>query len=259
MPSTFVPLPPFPTVLPYPGVPPLLVPSGGVGLVAPILATADILGLGALIGGPQWGIFSPGGFPILEADAVNSFDYERGYLVSDYPQEQGAFQSYNKVQVPYDAMVSFLTSYTRYDFMNTIEAAAASLSLVVVVTPEITYPSANIVRYKPRTRTSKSGVTMIIVDVWLKEIRVTAGVALSSSSAAPSTTSATGNVSTSGGSTSSASPAQTGLPNAQSPDAASPSSGGSIQPVPPEKPVVPPATPPDVPIQAPLPEFGVQF
>ena len=97
MPSTFVPLPAFPTVFAYPGVPPLPVPPGGVNLVAPILAAADVAGLSALVGGPQWGIFSQGGAPVLQADSVNSFDYERGYLVSDYPQEQGAFQSYNKV------------------------------------------------------------------------------------------------------------------------------------------------------------------
>ena len=238
--STFVPLPAFPTVLAYPGVPPLPVPPGGVNLVAPILATADVAGLSALVGGPQWGIFSQGGAPVLQADSVNSFDYERGYLVSDYPQEQGAFQSYNKVQAPYDAAFSFLTSETRFEFLNSIEAACASLALYVVVTPEISYTSANLVRYKPRTRTSRSGVTMITVDVWLKEIRVTAGASLSSSSAAPSPTSSTTTSSTGG-----TSPTQTGLPNAQSPDAASPVSGGSVQPVPPEKPVVPPATPPD--------------
>jgi hypothetical protein len=244
VPSTFVPLPAYPTVLPYPGVPPLLVPPGGVNIVAPVLAVANALGLGAFLGVPQWGIFGQDGTPILEADAVNSFDYERGYLVSDYPQEQGAFQSYNKVQVPYDAAVSFLTSDTRFEFLNTIEAACNSLALVVVVTPEITYPSANLVRYKIRTRTSRSGVTMVTVDVWLREIRVTAGASLSSSQAAPVPA---GKV-TVENLTLSNTPTQTGLPNAQSPDAASPVSGGSVQPVPPEKPVIPPATPPDVPL-----------
>jgi len=241
MPSTFVPLPAFPTVLAYPGVPPLPVPPGGVNLVAPILAAVDVAGLSALVGGPQWGIFSQDGTPVLQADSVNSVDYERGYLVSDYPQEQGAFQSYNKVQVPYDAAVSFLTSDTRYSFLNSIEAACNSLMLVVVVTPEITYPSANLVRYKIRTRTSRSGVTMVTVDVWLKEIRVTAGASLSSSTAAPSGLPNTMGIT----SPLPAGVTQTGLPNAQSPDAASPVSGGSVQPVPPEKPVVPPATPPD--------------
>jgi hypothetical protein len=84
VPSTFVPLPAFPTILPLPGVPPLLTPPGGVPLTLPVLATTsfdiggpayNILGIGLPLGLSQWGILSQNGATLLEADSVNSVEY----------------------------------------------------------------------------------------------------------------------------------------------------------------------------------------
>lgn len=146
------------------------------------LLTADDPGLLALFGGPQWGIFSQDGQPILVADAVGTVEYQREYDVSNYPQEQGAFESYNKVQIPYQAKVTLLSSLTREELLGTIEPIVASLDLVSVVMPELSYPSANLTQYGFR-RTSRSGVTLIAVELWCKEIRVSASSSLSSSSA----------------------------------------------------------------------------
>lgn len=143
----------------------------------------------SVLGGPQWGIFKQTGEPLIAVDSAasvpanstESIDYARDYRVSDYPQEKGAFQSYNKVQVPFQAKVGFLISTTRTDFLNAIEAAAASLDIVTVVTPEIQYASANIIHYAYR-RDGRSGRQLIRVDVWCEEIRISGGVLLSSSS-----------------------------------------------------------------------------
>jgi hypothetical protein len=141
----------------------------GIPIVA--LLTADALGILSEFGPPQWGIFDQDGNPVLVSDATGEVEYQREYDVSDYPQEQGAFESYNKVQIPYSAKVTLLSSQTREELLNTLEDAVASLDLVAVVMPELSYPSANLLRYSFR-RTSKNGVTMIAVDVWCKEIRV---------------------------------------------------------------------------------------
>lgn len=122
---------------------------------------------------PRWGIFWQGGAPALVADSVASVDYSREYDVSSYSQEQGAFESYNKVQQPFESKVTLLSSLTRQQLLNILEPTVASLALVSVVTPEVSYPSANLTRYSLR-RTQRSGVSLISVDVHCKEIRVNA-------------------------------------------------------------------------------------
>jgi hypothetical protein len=126
----------------------------------------------------RWGIYTTGGAaPLLQADSVGSVEYAQDYRISDYPQEKGAFESYNKVQVPFQAKVEFLLNVNREPFLQAIGAKLASLDLVQVVTPEISYPSANLTHYGYR-RTARNGVTLIAVDVWVEEVRVTATTTL---------------------------------------------------------------------------------
>lgn len=140
--------------------------------MASALLTADAPGLFALFGQPLWGIFdSQSGAPVLEADSVFSVEYARDYHISDYQQENGAFASYNKVQVPFQAKVSFLANQLRFNFLATAEPACASLGLVTVVMPEFAYPNANLVHYGFR-RTARNGKTLILFDVWCEEVRI---------------------------------------------------------------------------------------
>ena len=138
------------------------------------LLTADAIGPG-MLGGPQWGIFDQTGAPYIVADSTADLGYARDYLISDAPQTQGAFMSYNKVQVPFDAKVGFLTNQTRFELLNTLEPLVASLQLVSVVSPEVSYPSANLVHYDLK-RTAIKGKTLILVIVWAREVRIIAGM-----------------------------------------------------------------------------------
>ena len=135
------------------------------------LLTADAPSVGSVFGPAQWGIWNQNGNPVLTADSVASVEYARDYQISDYPQEEGKFESYNKVQVPYQAKVGFFIEQDRYDFLNSVEAAVASLNFVTVVTPEIQYVQANLTHYSYR-REAHSGFTLIRVDVWCEEIRI---------------------------------------------------------------------------------------
>jgi hypothetical protein len=135
------------------------------------LLTADDSSIGTAFGPQQWGIFGSSGQPILVADSVAAVEYTREYDISDYPVEQGGFASYNKVQTPFQARVSLLSNRTRQQLLNTLEAAVASLQLVSIVTPEITYPNANLIRYHLQ-REVEHGVTLIRVDVWAEEVRI---------------------------------------------------------------------------------------
>ena len=152
------------------------------GLPPIVLLTADAPSILPELGPPQWGIFDQGGQPILVSDAVGGVEYERQYDVSDYPQEQAAsFLSYNKVQRPYEAQVTLLSSMTREVLLSILEPVVASLQLVSVVMPEWGYQSANLTRYQFR-RTSRNGVTLIEVTVGCKEIRFANSMLSSSSS-----------------------------------------------------------------------------
>ena len=137
------------------------------------LLFADAIGPG-LLGGPQWGIFSSSGAPLIVADSVDDVAYSRKYQLSSYPQEQGAFANYNKVKTNYNAPVSFNSNQTRVALLNSLEALAASLQLVSVVMPEIVYPSGNIIGYDVQPRTSDKGVTFVRVKVWVEEVRIVA-------------------------------------------------------------------------------------
>lgn len=215
MPSVFIPLP-VPIVPLAPGVPPLPAFLPGVptppasALPAPVRAvTADSPTALSAVGRNQWGIFGPNGAVILTVDSVASVEYARDYRISDYPQEQGAFESYNKVQTPFQGKVSFLIGPSRRIFLNEIEAQLKSLQFVSLVTPEITYPSANLTHYGFR-RQARHGVTLLIVDVWCEEVRVIGSAQLS---------------------------------NTKEPASAPTQENGNVQPVDTETPTVPSATP----------------
>lgn len=100
------------------------------------------------------------------------FDYTADSPISNYPQENGAFQSYNKVQLPFDIRLKLASNY-RQAFLGTLNGLRSSTVLVDVVTPDITYRSCNCkhVDYK---RTANNGVDLIIADVWFEQVRVTA-------------------------------------------------------------------------------------
>jgi hypothetical protein len=125
-------------------------------------------------GQPEWGIFDQNGSPILTADSVFGFEYTREHRISDYPQEKGAFESYNKVRVPYQAKLTFTITGSdgnRAQFFDALETAVASLDLVSVVTPEVSYASANVYRHTYK-REAASGAKLVKVDVWCEEVRV---------------------------------------------------------------------------------------
>lgn len=220
MPTVVVPVPAFPTVPQLPGVPPLARPAGDP-TVLPTLVAVDAI-LGGFFGVVQWGIFTTGGAPALVADSVFAVEYARDYKISDYPQEQGAFQSYNKVRLPFQAKITYTLNRLRTEFLNTAEAITASLALFTVVTPEVIYPSANITHYSYR-RDRAGSSTMVKVDVWCEEVRQTAQAFLAQS--------AQGTGGGSGVGTGGGSPTSTGtLSDTQSPNGAATQQGGSVQP-----------------------------
>ena len=210
--------PQYPNVPTAPGVPPMLRQVGAIQATA-VLLVADGVQIGQMFQAPQWGIYTAvGGAPLLASSStvqqvVNSVEgtlnqlgiisgyagaasfacsvgalgFNQDYRISSAPQEKGAFLSYNKVQQPFESHVTFIvggTEASRSAFLKQVDKMAAAFDLYVLVTPDATYPSVNVTHYDYR-RTNRSGVTMLTVDVWVEQVRVT-GTTAYSNTATPS-------------------------------------------------------------------------
>lgn len=163
-----------------PGVPPLLKAVTNVSNTIALVAS-DVALVRSILDRPKWGIYR-NGVQVVQADTATSFEFKQEYRVSDYPQAQGSFESYNKVGSPFDARIRLVRGGNlaqRTAFLNAIEQATNSLELYDVVTPEKVYASANIASFDYR-RQLQNGVGLITVDIRLVQIRVTTSVKFSS-------------------------------------------------------------------------------
>lgn len=177
------------------------------GTVELLLADAEELILGALLG-PQWGVYLNGtpviqpataaaaGIPFSIAAALTDlaaiagligggiqpavastveFEFAQDWPISNYPQEQGAFQSYNKVTLPFDVKLRLVGGGSIGDaqtFLQTCLAIANSFALFDVVTPELTFTSCSVTHISWH-RAADRGATLIQVDLWFQQINVT--------------------------------------------------------------------------------------
>lgn len=126
--------------------------------------------------GNQWGIHNVNNGEAIIPDSIISVEYNRDWTVASYPMEQGAFQSYNKIQMPFENRVRMTKGGSleeRQAFLNRLETIAASLDLYDIITPERTYNNVNIenINY---VRSNTNGVGLLTVDVSFVEIRVSA-------------------------------------------------------------------------------------
>lgn len=126
-------------------------------------------------GSPPWGIYQ-NNVMVIQADNVVQFDFDENWSISDYPVEQGGFESYDKVTLPFDARFRFSRggdAVTRKALLDSIANIAGNTQLYDVVQPEGTYQNVSIMR-QSYNRKADAGLGLMIVDVWVQEIRVTA-------------------------------------------------------------------------------------
>lgn len=177
----------FPNVPNAPGVPPIRrSPSATFNNVS--ILVSDLVRL--FSAGPQWGIYrngrnvisAPQGFigSLLNSLIGNysfvGLDWKKGWAIADYPIEGGGFESYDKVEQPFDARVRLAAGGSldnRKALLSAVEAIAGDLLTYDIVTPEKTYLSVNVERYDYR-RFARDGVGLLTIDMFLREIRVNA-------------------------------------------------------------------------------------
>lgn len=162
----------------FPGVPAL--PSTVSLLEDVVLVVADTIGLLTGFAASPWGIFL-NGQSVVQADNVVSVSYNQDWATADFNIEDGGFETYDKVDTPFNARVRFSSGGSqsnRAALLNSIAAIAGDLNLYDVVTPEAVYSSCNVQGYN-LVRTSNNGVGLITVEVKLLEVRVDATASFS--------------------------------------------------------------------------------
>lgn len=158
---------------PLAAVPPVYTPAASLILdfvspTAPGVSATTDEALGT------WGVFYADGQLAVEPDTFLGIEYRNSTRISNYPLEEGAFESYNKVADPFDVVVGLACGGSmerRTEFLAVVRALAGSLDLFTVVTPEEVFESVNIERYDYK-RSERNGVGLVTVNLYFKEIRI---------------------------------------------------------------------------------------
>jgi len=135
---------------------------------------------------PQWIIADAQGNALITPDSVVELSYRGEQHVASYPVEEGGFSSYNKVAMPQELTLRLACggkNMPRDTFLAVLTGLYESLTLVTVVTPDQTYSNYNIDRLDYQ-RKSSSGLSLLIAEVHLTEIRVSAQASYSSTATA---------------------------------------------------------------------------
>ncbi len=181
-----MPLIEFPDVPPVAGVPDLNRLPLAIGVLTGITqATQAIQGLDYfnLLSDavPQWIIADDEGHALVTPDSLVDLGYRGEQRVASYPVEQGSFAAYNKVAQPQELTLRLSCggrNMSRDLFLAELQFLWASLTLVNVVTPDATYRSFNIDRLDYQ-RKSSSGLSLIVAEIHISEIRTSAQAAYS--------------------------------------------------------------------------------
>lgn len=199
-----MPLIPYPDVPPLPGVPGLN-RSSAAYVAAALTVVAEFLPPDLF--GPEWSITDQSGSWVLTPDSFVNFEYRNERKIPIYPIEEGSFQSYNKIAMPFDIRIVVSCNgngkMTKQSFLSAIDGMLDSLDLFDISTPNQIYNDCNLIHVDYR-RESRQGVSLILAQLWFQQVLI-------SQQPAPPTTSPDGAANENVGQVSSYDPA-TGLP-----------------------------------------------
>ncbi len=168
-----------------PGVPAVRTDPLAPVVVTPSVMTVDSPGVASGQQNAKWGIFDANGNAVISPDSVIDVSFDREFRISDYPVEQGGFQSYNKVATPFDFRMTMTKGGPANDLQLFIEACDSLVetdALYTAIGGNIAYPNVNVVRYGYE-RKSTNGVTLLTVHMFMREVRQTASATFSNTAA----------------------------------------------------------------------------
>lgn len=175
MPFPIIPVSPFPYIGRLPGVPQLARALNF--LIPPLLqlfppAKPQAL-WHAVKAAPQWGIYDEDLNKVVDPDSIWNFDYRSEARISSYPVQNGEFNSYNKVDVPFETSVHMVKGSTleeRATFLNDCQNIKESLDLFTIATPERSYLGCNVTRFMV-TRRETRGAFFVEVELFFEQIQ----------------------------------------------------------------------------------------
>lgn len=158
----------------FPGVPPLL--NSPALPAAVLVASPAITNLLDKLSS-KWGVFYTAGDKVgaqaIVPDSFLSLGYVNSANIPTFPQEQGAFASYNKVQNPRSYTVKMSKGGSKKemtDFKTSLESLENALDLFTIVTPTKSYTRANIDKCEYE-HTEFNGAGIVVATVHFSEIR----------------------------------------------------------------------------------------
>lgn len=182
-------MPLFPTVPNAPGVPPVARLPGASIPANPVLLVADaasiVQGVASFFG-TDWGVFLNGVQVVgqgvnsilnvvtgLGTGNVLDLDFKGSWVISENPVEGGAFQSYNKVQRPYDVALTVTAGGVKANrqlLLNQVIAIMGSTELYTIGMPEQPIDGVNPINYG-FSRRHDHGLGLLIISVFFKQVR----------------------------------------------------------------------------------------
>lgn len=145
MPNPIIPLPRFPQVAQLPGVPQLVRANQAINTIQ--LAAGAIQ---KFLGSPSkqlvWGVFDQDGNAVIQPDSYQGFDNQNRWKISQFPIQDGDFQSYNKVVIPRTITLKLTQGGSlqqRSTLLAAIQAISADTNLYNIISPEGTYLNFN--------------------------------------------------------------------------------------------------------------------
>lgn len=158
----------------------------------PTLLTGDSVTATGFSNLPLWGLIKDGQ-EVLKPDNWVQVEFRREWAIADYQIEAGSFESYDKVEMPFDIRVQMScggSTEKRADFLTAVEAIVGDLEQYDFVMPENTYSNVNVAHYDFR-RTAQGGNGLLIINLYLMQIRATAAETFSSTNVSPASQTAT--------------------------------------------------------------------
>jgi len=131
----------------------------------------DVQGIIGMFSPPEWGIFLDGE-PVIVTDSILDLGYHKEAKISTYPQQKGAFETYNKVQTPFVFRIRMTkggSDNERQKFLYSLEELQNTFDLFDIVMPEKVYNNVNIFGISFH-RSSKNGVSLLVADVSCMEV-----------------------------------------------------------------------------------------
>lgn len=164
----------------YFGGSPVILPAAFAGLIG-AAAQPTIASIASIISGVA-SVASLFGISVIVPSVASTVEFEYGqdFPLSNYPQELGGFQSYNRVTLPFDVKLKLASSgpvAQRQAFLQTCLsiANAPAPATFSVVTPELTFTSVSCTHIDWH-RTATRGNTLIQVDLYFSQVPIVSAV-----------------------------------------------------------------------------------